>query len=158
MGLLDNQFLFLIRLVRIKAVKLPQGNKMIVSTRSDYGLVLLSYLAKAGEKHMSLSEVTKRTGLSLHYLEQIAVVLRRKKIVKSIRGTEGGYKLARRPSEITLYEIIKALDGPVAFTKCSIKGCTCKSVYFCQNMKIWQKLQKILDKTLEKTMLSDFVK
>lgn len=107
---------------------------------------------------MSLSEVAKRTGLSLHYLEQIAAALRRKKIIKSIRGTEGGYKLARRSSDITLFEVISALDGPVAFTRCSIKGCTCKSVYFCQNMKVWQKLQKILDKTLEKTTLSDFIK
>ena len=108
---------------------------MILSTRSDYGLVLLTYLAKAGEKHISLSQVTKRTGLSLYYLEQIANTLRHKRIVKSIRGTEGGYKLARKASDITLYEIIKAMDGPVTFTKCSQKGCVCKSVYFCRNMK-----------------------
>lgn len=130
---------------------------MILSTRSDYGLVLLAELAKAGEKHFSLSEITKRTGLSLYYLEQIAALLRRKKIVKSIRGTDGGYKLARRPSKITLYEVIKALDGEVAFTRCSIKGCTCKSVYFCQNVKVWVKLQKTINEILEKTTLADFI-
>jgi len=131
---------------------------MILSTKSDYGLVFLTFLAKAGVRHLSLSEVAKRSGLSLDYLEQIAVVLRRKKIVKSIRGTEGGYKLARRPSEITLKEIIQTLDRPVAFTKCSAKGCTCKAVYFCQNVKIWHKLQVNIDKILEKITLADFVK
>ena len=131
---------------------------MILSTRSDYGLVLLTYLAKAGEKHLSLSEVTKRTGLSLYYLEQIANTLRRKRLIKSIRGTEGGYKLARKASDITLYEIIKTMDGPVTFTKCSQKGCVCKSVYFCRNMKVWQRLQKSLDKTLEDITLANFVK
>ncbi len=130
---------------------------MILSTKSDYGLVLLVLLSQIGEKHLSLSEVAKRTGLSLHYLEQIAVILRRKKIIKSIRGTEGGYKLAHKPSEITLSEIIEALDGPIAFTKCSIKGFTCKAVYFCQNIKTWHKLQKKLDKILEETTLADFV-
>ncbi|MFC1656735.1 RrF2 family transcriptional regulator [Patescibacteria group bacterium] len=131
---------------------------MILSTKSDYGLVLLVELAKAGEKHFSLSEIAKRTGLSLHYLEQIAVLLRRKKIVKSIRGTDGGYKLARRSSEITLAEIVKILDGEVAFTRCSMSGCTCKSVYFCQNVKVWHKLQKSINQVLEKTTLADFVK
>lgn len=131
---------------------------MILSTRSDYGLVLLTYLAKAGEKHISLSEVAKRTGLSLYYLEQIANALRRKRLIKSIRGTEGGYKLAKRPSDISLYEIIKTLDGPVSFTKCSQKGYVCKSVYFCRNMKVWQRLQKALDKDLESTTLANFVK
>ncbi len=131
---------------------------MILSTKSDYGIVLLTELAKAGEKHYSLSEVAKRTGLSLHYLEQIASLLRRKKIVKSIRGTDGGYKLARRSSEITLAEVIKVLDGEVAFTRCSLKGCTCKSVYFCQNVKVWAKMQKTINEMLEKTTLADFVR
>ena len=131
---------------------------MILSTRSDYGLVLLTYLAKSGEKHISLSEVAKRTGLSLFYLEQIAMVLRKAKIIQSVRGTEGGYKLARPAQEIILAEIIKVLDGPVTFTKCSQKGCVCKSVYFCRNMKIWQRLQKALDKSLEKITLANFVR
>jgi Rrf2 family protein len=131
---------------------------MILSTRSDYGLVLLTYLARSGEKHMSLSEIAKRTGLSLYYLEQIANALRRKRLIKSIRGTEGGYKLAKKTSDISLYEIIKTLDGAVTFTKCSQKGCVCKSVYFCRNMKVWQRLQKNLDKALEDTTLANFVK
>jgi Rrf2 family iron-sulfur cluster assembly transcriptional regulator len=131
---------------------------MILSTKSDYGLVLLVQLAKVGERHLSLSEVAKRTGLSLSYLEQIAVILRRKKIVKSIRGTVGGYKLARRPSELTLFEITKALGEEVNFTKCSAKGCTCKAVYFCENVKLWHKLQRKLNKVLEEITLADFIR
>lgn len=89
---------------------------MKVSTRGDYASRALLSLALHGEEAgpTSVRDIAERTGLPQPYLEQILLALKGAGIVRSKRGVGGGYVLARPPEEITLGEIVAAVDGPIA--------------------------------------------
>ncbi len=86
-----------------------------VSTRGDYASRALLSLAlhREGEQPTSVRDIAERTGLPQPYLEQILLALKGAGLVRSKRGVGGGYVLARDPSEITLAEIVSAVDGPI---------------------------------------------
>lgn len=84
---------------------------MKISARSRYGLKAVLVLAgRFGEGSLSVSQIAKRENISVPYLEQILNSLKKKKLVKSVRGPQGGYMLAKKPSEIDLKELLDALD------------------------------------------------
>lgn len=88
---------------------------MKVSTRGDYATrALLSMVLHGDESPTSVKEIAERTGLPQPYLEQILLAVKGAGLVKSKRGVGGGYVLARQPEEITLADIIVAVDGPIA--------------------------------------------
>ena len=83
---------------------------MKFSTRTIYGLkAILVLAARHGEGLLSVSAIAKKEKISVHYLEQILNALKKKGLVKSVRGPQGGYTLAKKPSEITLYDLYLAL-------------------------------------------------
>src|SRR6266487_6205778 len=88
---------------------------MKVSTRGDYAARALLSLALHGEERpTSVKEIAERTGLPQPYLEQILLAVKGAGIVRSKRGVGGGYVLARPPEEITVADIVAAVDGPIA--------------------------------------------
>lgn len=88
---------------------------MKVTKKGEYGLkALLALAASHGRKRLSLREISEQERLPLKFLEQIMPVLKRTGFVQSEKGQQGGYVLARAPQEITLGEIIRAVDGPLA--------------------------------------------
>jgi len=85
-----------------------------VSSKGIYALAAMYVLAHAtGQRAMQIKEIAAMTAISHGYLEQILSVLRKADLVTSIRGAGGGYRLARRPSEITALEIIEVMEGPL---------------------------------------------
>ena len=85
---------------------------MILSKKSRYGLrSLVDLAAHSDTEHMALSTIAQRNGISPQYLEQVFAALRRADIVRSIKGPQGGYFLSRSAEDITVSEIILALDG-----------------------------------------------
>ena len=130
---------------------------MILSKKSRYGLRALIDLAvntKSG--HMALNQIADRNGISAQYLEQVFAALRRADIVKSIKGPQGGYLLKRPASEITVAEIVLALDGSyyvdeeTAGPECQINGIT----ETIQKLVIDQ-INNQLDDVLKKVTLAD---
>ena len=88
---------------------------MKLSTKGRYAMVALADLAQeSGEKLVPLSEMSRRQDISLPYLEQLVVKLRRANLVESVRGPGGGYRLARPPSEIRVSDILEAVDETVS--------------------------------------------
>ena len=88
---------------------------MRVSTRGDYACrALLSLALHGGQTPTSVREIAERTGLPQPYLEQILLALKGAGLVRSKRGVGGGYVLAREPEELTLAQVISAVDGPIA--------------------------------------------
>jgi len=82
------------------------------STRTLYGLkAILVLAARYGEGSLSVSQIAKKEGISVAYLEQILNALKKKGLVKSVRGTQGGYVLAHKPTDITLEQLFYSLDG-----------------------------------------------
>lgn len=85
---------------------------MILSKKGRYGLrALIDLAANSKDQHMALNYIAERNGISAQYLEQVFAALRRADIVKSIKGPQGGYLLKREPDDISVAEIVLALDG-----------------------------------------------
>ena len=104
---------------------------MILSKKSRYGLrALIDLAVNSKTEHMALNQIAERNGISAQYLEQVFAALRRAGIVKSIKGPQGGYLLNRKAEEITVAEIVSALDGSyhvdeeVAGPECGVHGIT----------------------------------
>src|SRR5437764_12520219 len=88
---------------------------MMFSTKAEYGVRVMVELAKhAGEEPVPLAEIAAKDGLPLAYLEHLVARLRKAGLVDSRRGSRGGYLLARSPVEITMAEIVEALEGSIA--------------------------------------------
>lgn len=88
---------------------------MKITKRGEYGLkTLLALACVYGQRTLSLREISVQEHLPVKFLEQIMMVLKRNRFVDSVKGKHGGYSLSRRPAEITVGEVIRAVDGPLA--------------------------------------------
>lgn len=133
---------------------------MKLSTKGQYGVKAMFDLAlNFGEGPISLKGIAERQGISEYYLEQLMAVLRRKKLVKSVRGAQGGYVLSRQPSEITVGEILDVLEGPIEISDCITddEGVECRRVYYCPTRLIWVKIKTAIDDVVNSITLEDMV-
>ena len=134
---------------------------MKLSTKGRYAMVALADLAMAeGEALVSLGEISKRQDISLPYLEQLFVKLRRAGLVDSVRGPGGGYRLARAPSEIRVSEILGAVDETVSamHTGAGVSGGSSGSRAQSLTNRLWEGLSANVYVFLHQTRLSDVVK
>lgn len=118
---------------------------MKFSTKGRYGLqAMLDLAVHNNEGAVVLKSIAERQGLSESYLEQLFAVLKKAKLVKSIRGAQGGYSLTENPENITVGQIIRALEGPVVPHKCAAeKGEPCSSSYNCCVTKnVWDRIEE----------------
>ncbi|RPG98863.1 MAG: Rrf2 family transcriptional regulator [Candidatus Pelagibacter sp. TMED118] len=131
---------------------------MKLTSKGRYAVMALIDLALYYKKGpVSLRDISLRQNISLLYLEQIFLKLKKFKIVESIRGTKGGYKLYRQASEIKLSEILFAVDENVKTVRCIKhlkKGCNGKSIK-CNTHKLWDELDSHINSFFEKKLLSD---
>ena len=108
---------------------------------------------------VSLRDISLRQGISLDYLEQIFSKLKRNNIVKSIRGTQGGYILSKNPNDIKLNNIFYAVDEKVKTVQCkkdSKKGCNGKSTK-CITHDLWDELETHINSFFENKSLEDLI-
>ncbi len=128
---------------------------MKLSTRARYGLRISFLIGLTTDKPVSLSTLVKQTDLSEKYLEQLLIMLRKGGIVESVRGANGGYYLSRPPEEVSIKQILEALDDTFDITDCA--GGTCKDEY-CPNKIIFRRIYDGIDGILSTTSLSDMIK
>lgn len=132
---------------------------MRLSTKAQYAvraIVSLSLLAEGGPVH--LREIAQREGLSLSYLEQLFVMLRRNQIVRSIRGPGGGYLLARPSSDIRVDEIIDSVEETLVPVACMEKDGKCICSEQCVTRSIWQGLGERIRDFLSSITLEDLTR
>jgi Rrf2 family cysteine metabolism transcriptional repressor len=125
---------------------------MILTTGFKTGLRCLVLLAQSGPRPLSARSLAETIGSSEKYVEQVLIPLRRAEIVRSRRGLNGGYVLARVPSAISLADVYRALQGP--FTLC---GCTDDECEECVRPELWRSLEACWDQTLETVNLAQMV-
>ncbi len=135
---------------------------MFFTTKGRYGLMAMYELAKLeGLGPVPLSELSKRVSVSLGYLEQIFLVLRKEGLIKSVRGAKGGYVLAKDPSEISVGDILKKLEGPLVAAECVMMGeeqaHTCNSYDSCATRVVLTKVTQAVDRVIESTSLQDML-
>ena len=130
---------------------------MWVSTKAQYGMRALVEVAVAGDRPTSLKTVAERQELSHQYLEQIFAVLRRARIVDSVRGARGGYRLSRPPGEVTALEVVELLEGSVAPVTCIEDEATCGRVGACSTEPLWREVDRAVRQVLGGTTLADLM-
>ena len=131
---------------------------MKLTSKGRYAVMALTDLALYYKKGpVSLRDISSRQNISLLYLEQIFLNLKKHNIVGSIRGKKGGYKLNRQASDIKVSEILSAVNENVKTVKCIKhlkKGCNGKSVK-CNTHKLWDELDGYINSFFERKLLSD---
>ncbi len=139
---------------------------MMFSTRAEYGVRVMVELARrTGEEPVSLTEIADGDGLPLAYLEHLAARLRKAGLVQSRRGARGGYLLARPAAEISMADVVQALEGSIAPIECISEGadghlvCTreTQTDHVCPTKLLWTRVQGSIVRTLQNTKLSDLV-
>ena len=130
-----------------------------LSKMTDYAVVCLGLLARRPGSSMSATELSKETGLALYTVQKLLKLLVSKSdFIKANRGALGGYVLNRNSSEISVVEIIEALDGPITLT-----SCVDKSESFCEASDIcflggkWNKINEIIRKSLNDISLKELL-
>ncbi len=133
---------------------------MKLSSKGRYAVMALADLAKFDpDEPISLRDISLRQGISLVYLEQLFLKLKKNKIVNSVRGYKGGYSLNRSPSEINISEVFLAVEEKVKTVGCekhSNKGCNGKNVK-CITHNLWDELEEYINSFFEKKKLSDLI-
>ena len=133
---------------------------MRLTSKGRYAVMALVDLARFdGINPVSLRDISLRQGISLDYLEQIFSKLRKKEIVQSVRGTQGGYILNRKAKEIKLTNIFDAVDEKVKTVQCkkdSKKGCNGKSTK-CLTHNLWDELEIHINTFFENKSLKDLL-
>ena len=135
-----------------------------LSTRGEYAVRALVHLAQNyNERLVSLREVSQSENISYQYLEQIFLDLRRQALVKSVRGAKGGYALARAPDQVTVGEVIKAVEGPIAPVSCvspeyEENDKCCDRLSTCAPRGVWEKLRDRIVEVLDEFTLADLAK
>ena len=140
--------------------KLHKSTIMKLNTKSRYAVMALADLAKfSSHKPVSLRDISLRQNISIFYLEQIFLKLKKNNILKSKRGIYGGYILSRKPDEIKIAEIFSALDEKVKTMACKKdikKSCTGKLIK-CITHNLWDELDIHINSFFENKKLSDLL-
>ncbi len=127
-----------------------------ISKKGDYGLLLMTALAKLGRKEWgSLSSIAEENNLPEKFLEQIAGKLKMTGLIESREGVGGGYKLARKATKISVAEVLEALEGKVLPVMCMKGWCGREKV--CGHRKVAIKMAEAIERALKGVTVADLI-
>ncbi len=129
-----------------------------LSRLADYAVVTMSHIALHPERLHNAPNVAAEVQLPAATVSKIMKALARASLLTSYRGVKGGYELARRPEEITVGQIISAVDGPIALTECieDAPG-DCDFETFCPTRRNWQMINNAVRRALDEVSLADLI-
>jgi Rrf2 family iron-sulfur cluster assembly transcriptional regulator len=131
---------------------------MKLSTKGRYGLRAMIDLAVYGRgEAVPLASVAERQHISVGYLEQLMAKLKKAGLIISTRGAMGGYQLSKKPDEISVGDILRALEGSLNAVECPglSKEDGCQESDFCVTKYVWQKMNESITKTVDEMKLSE---
>jgi FeS assembly SUF system regulator len=126
-----------------------------ITKQTDYAIVLLTHMAATPERQVNAPELAAETRLPLPMVSKILKLLVREGVLLSHRGVKGGYGLARLPEEISMAEVISALEGPIAITECIDEHSGCSHAPFCGVSGRWHRINAALRVALEGITLAE---
>ena len=132
---------------------------MKISTRGRYALRFMIDLAQHdSSEYIALKDISKRQDISIKYLEQITSLLSKFGLLQSVRGPQGGYKLAKRPCDYTIGEILRITEGDLSPVACLSQPVnTCPRASDCATLPMWEGLSKVINDYLDNKTLEDLV-
>jgi FeS assembly SUF system regulator len=128
-----------------------------VSRLTDYATVVMTCIAAHPTTVLSTSQIADETRLELPTVSKLLKALSHASLVESFRGVNGGYRLARPASDISLAEIVEALEGPFGMTECTIAQGHCDRESECGVRGSWQKINSVLDNALRAVSLAEML-
>ena len=130
-----------------------------ISRLTDYGIVVMAHLAECEDDDShNARELAEQTRLPAPVVSKILKSLTRAGLLTSQRGSKGGYSLARTPGEISVVEMITALEGPVGITECTVHPGACAQESSCQVRDPWQRINAAVRAAMEQITLADLAK
>ena len=131
---------------------------MKLSTRGRYGIHAMYDLAvHYGDGPQSIKCIAERQNIPEAYLEQLIAMLRRAKLVISNRGAQGGYRLAREPREVTVGDVLRALEGGLNLVDCLEEDDACGKSCACPSRIVWMKIRDGLNQVVDGITLQDMI-
>lgn len=132
---------------------------MKLSTKSRYGLRAIIDIARAYGSGIPAKrkEISENQGISGSYLENILIVLKNSRIIETTRGMNGGYVLCKPPEEITVLEVLNALEGPLDLVDCVSSSDKCSNTSHCVTRTVWMEMSQLWEKYLGSLTLKDLV-
>lgn len=131
---------------------------MQITRETDYAIRCVLYLSYLPDNVTMLDEIAKERKIPKSFLAKILQKLARAKIVKSFRGIKGGFRLAKKPREITLLDVIEVIEGPVAMNKCAINKKICSLSNSCSVHPVWVEIRKDVEKRLRQQNFEKLIK
>lgn len=132
---------------------------MKVSTKGRYALRLMVDLGLQEEDgYISLKDISRRQNISIKYLEQIVTPLNRAGLVRSARGAQGGYRLAKAPGEYTAGQILRTIEGsmaPIACLECEVNEC--EHYDKCATIEFWEGMSKVISDYVDSVTLEHLI-
>jgi len=130
-----------------------------ITKQSDYAVVLMTHIVSTEDRWLNASELSARAGLPQPIVSKILKLLTRGRLLESHRGVKGGYCLARPSAEITVAEIIEALEGPISVTECIEESPgECSQEAFCRVRGNWQRINHVLRDALSEITLEEMAR
>jgi len=129
-----------------------------VGKLTDYGTVVMTSLAQQPERLQSAAEIAAELGLALPTVSKILKALVQHGLLVSLRGAKGGYSLAVAPEEISVAQIIAAIEGPIALTECSDTAKLCEQESLCSVRGNWQRINKAVLAALQQVSLAELAR
>ncbi|SRR6056297_3491102 len=126
-----------------------------ISKLTDYATVLLAELAGRPEECVSASLLAEATGLEVPTVSKVLKTLAKAGVVSSLRGVNGGYRLAQAPSGISVAAIVRAMEGPIALTECALEPGLCSHESNCHLRGHWRQIGHAVEEALENLSLAD---
>ncbi|MEG0961493.1 MAG: RrF2 family transcriptional regulator [Lachnospiraceae bacterium] len=136
---------------------------MKLSTKGRYGLRAFIDLAVSDEKGpVSIASIAERQEISVSYLEQLMAKLKRAELVQSVRGANGGYILARPAEEISVGDVLRALEGSLAPVECAAldqnKATHCNGSSHCVSRIVWKRINDSINEAVDSIYIGELVK
>lgn len=136
-----------------------------ISKLTDYAVVIMAYIAEVflsktnpNDLHLlQAREIASHTHLSLPTVSKLLKILTKHKFLNSLRGVNGGYQLATAPENVSIIDLIQALEGPFAITECNLGHQHCSSETLCAIRSPWLHINEMITKALSSIKLSDLV-
>ncbi len=131
---------------------------MRVNAKVRYAIRMMADIARHGDRApVALKDVAERQYLSKLYLSQLAAPLKHASLLRSVWGNKGGYVLARPAADITLLDIIDAVEGPVSIIDCVLDPGICDRRDYCECLGIWRDINQSIVRVLESHSLADLI-
>lgn len=126
-----------------------------ISKMTDYGTVVMTHLARHPHRRSSARELAEELDIGVATVSKILKILERANLLVAQRGKNGGYRLVRSPEEVSVAEVIRAMEGPIALTECASDLVRCEQEDSCTVQSNWQRINRAILQALERVTLTD---